>query len=277
MSDRAIVIGAGPNGLAAAIRLAEAGRDVEVLEAADRPGGAVRTEELTLPGFLHDTFSAVHPAAAASPVFGRMPLERHGLRWIHPGACYGHPLGDGRAIALYRDVDATAASLDRNHAGDGAAWRAFVAPLLDAFDAVRATMLAGFPPVAGPVALLGGLGPLGLARFGRLAAGSARGLAGRLFGDGGSRAWLHGSAAHGDVPPRRPGSAIAAVHLNLMGHAAGWPSPAGGAERLTDALVGHLRACGERCGPARRSAACSSRTGASPGWRSAASGSRRAW
>ena len=149
MSDRAVVIGAGPNGLAAAIRLAEAGRDVEVLEAADRPGGAVRTEELTLPGFLHDTFSAVHPAAAASPVFGRMPLDRHGLRWTHPGACYGHPLGDGRAIALYRDVDATAASLDRNHAGDGAAWRAFVAPLLDEFDAVRATMLAGFPPVAG--------------------------------------------------------------------------------------------------------------------------------
>ena len=88
-----------------------------VLEAADQPGGAVRTEELTLPGFRHDTFSAVYPAGAASPVFARMPLERHGLRWIHPDACYAHPLAGGRAVALYRDVDRTAASLDAVRAG----------------------------------------------------------------------------------------------------------------------------------------------------------------
>src|SRR6476659_3228129 len=87
-----IVIGSGPNGLAAAIRLAEAGRSVLVLEAADAPGGAVRTEELTLPGFRHDTFSSVYPASAASPVFARMPLERHGLRWVNPRYCYAHPL-----------------------------------------------------------------------------------------------------------------------------------------------------------------------------------------
>src|SRR3954453_111543 len=135
VSGDAVVGGGGPNGLAAAIRLAEAGRAVTVLEAADRPGGAVRTEELTLPDFRHDTFSSVYPAAAASPVFARMPLDRHGLRWVHPAACSAHPLPDGSAIALYRDVDATAASLDRRHAGDGESWGAFVAPLLAALAA----------------------------------------------------------------------------------------------------------------------------------------------
>ena len=240
----AVVIGAGPNGLAAAIRLAEHGQAVTVLEAADRPGGAVRTDELTLPGFLHDTFSSVYPAAAASPVFARMPLERHGLQWIHPEACYAHPLPGGRSVALYRDVERTAASLDAVRAGDGARWRAFVAPLLDSFEAIRATMLGSFPPIPGVGALLGDIGLLGTARFASLLAGSAQGLGRRLFDGGGSRAWLYGSAAHGDVPPTGAGSAAPAVYLNLLGHAVGWPSPAGGAERLTDALVGYLRELG---------------------------------
>ena len=110
MTD-AIVIGAGPNGLAAAIRLVEAGRSVLVLEAADAPGGAVRTQELTLPGFRHDTFSSVYPAAAASPVLARMPLAEHGLEWVHPTAAYAHPLPGGEAKLLYRDVGETVASL----------------------------------------------------------------------------------------------------------------------------------------------------------------------
>ncbi len=108
MSAQVLVIGAGPNGLAAAVRFAEAGVPVTVLEAAPRPGGAVRTEELTLPGFLHDTFSAEHPAGAASPVFARMALERHGLEWVHPEVCMAHPLPGGLAVALHRDVQATA-------------------------------------------------------------------------------------------------------------------------------------------------------------------------
>ena len=111
MSADAVVIGAGPNGLAAAIRLAEAGRSVLVLEAADAPGGAVRTQELTLPGFKHDTFSSVYPASAASPVFARMPLPEHGLEWVHPAAAYAHPLPGGEAKLLYRDLQETAASL----------------------------------------------------------------------------------------------------------------------------------------------------------------------
>jgi phytoene dehydrogenase-like protein len=240
----AVVIGAGPNGLAAAIRLAEAREPVIVLEAADRPGGAVRTEELTLPGFHHDTFSSVYPAGAASPVFARMPLNRHGLRWTQPEACYAHPLPGGRAAALYHDVERTEASLDAIHPGDGARWRAFVEPMLREFDAIRATILGPFPPVRAGVRLLAALGPVGTARFTSLVPASARWLGGRLFDGAGSRAWLYGSAAHGDVPPTDAGSAIAVTYLNLIGHAVGWPSPAGGAERLTDALVSYLRELG---------------------------------
>lgn len=243
-TGHAIVIGAGPNGLAAAIRLAEAGRAVTVLEAAEQPGGAVRTETLTLPGFRHDTFSSVYPAAAASPVFARMPLTRHGLRWIHPEACYAHPLPGGRAVALYRDPDRTAASLDAVQPNDGGRWRGFVEPLIEGFEAIRSTMLAGFPPLAGAARLLTGLGPLGAARFGLLVPASALALGNRLFRGASSRAWLYGSAGHGDVPPTGAGSAIAATYLNLMGHAVGWPSPEGGAQRLIDALVGYLHELG---------------------------------
>jgi phytoene dehydrogenase-like protein len=244
MTADAIVIGSGPNGLAAAIRLAEAGRSVLVLEGEDAPGGAVRTEELTLPGFRHDTFSAVYPAGAASPVFARMPLARHGLEWVHPAACYAQPLPDGRAGVLYRDLDATVASLDVLRPGDGAAWRRFAEPFLEHFDAVRSTMLAGFPPVEGPLRLLSGAGLGHTLAFARLVPESAVGLGKRLFGSPDARAWLYGAAMHGDTPPQGAGGAIAAAYLNLLGHAVGWPSPRGGAQALTDALVGRLRELG---------------------------------
>ena len=238
---RALVIGAGPNGLAAAIRLAEAGVQTTVLEAQAQPGGAVRTEELTLPGFAHDTFSSVYPAAAASPVFARMPLADHGLEWVHPPVAMAHPLDDGRAVGLYRDLEATVTSLEAQHTGDGRAWAKFVGPYLRHFDAVRATMLAGFPPVGGPVKLLTQAGPLPAAKFALLVATPARALARRLFSASGSRAWLLGAAAHGDAPVTAPGSALAAFYLNLLGHAVGWPSPRGGAQALTDALVSYLQ------------------------------------
>jgi phytoene dehydrogenase-like protein len=243
----AIVIGAGPNGLAAAIRLAEAGRSVLVLEAADAPGGAVRTQELTLPGFHNDTFSSVYPASAASPVFARMPLSEHGLEWVHPAAAYAHPLPGGEAKLLYRDLHATAASLGGR---DGERWIEFAEPFLKHFSAVRRTMLSGFPPLTGPIELLGRAGPLRLLDFARMLPGSAVGLGNRLFQDSGSMAWLYGAAMHGDTPPDGAGSAIAAFYLNLLGHAVGWPSPRGGAERLTDALVSYLKSLGGevRCG-----------------------------
>ncbi|HYI18588.1 MAG TPA: NAD(P)/FAD-dependent oxidoreductase [Solirubrobacteraceae bacterium] len=248
---RAIVVGSGPNGLAAAIRLAEAGLPVTVLEAAPHHGGAVLTEELTLPGFRHDTFSSVYPAAAASPVFERMPLERHGLRWSHPGACYAHPLPEGRAIALYRDLDRTAASLDAaGAAGDGDGWRTFAGPLLERWGSVRDVMLSPFLPVAPGLRMLGRLGPLRTVDFLRLVPGTAQGLGRRLFSSGDARAWLYSSAGHSDARPSDPGSGIAVAYLNLLGHAVGWPSPEGGAGRLADALVSYLRELGGdvRCG-----------------------------
>jgi phytoene dehydrogenase-like protein len=244
MSHDALVVGSGPNGLAAAITLARSGRRVLVLEAAERPGGAVASEELTLPGFIHDTFSAVYPAAAASPVFASMPLHRHGLRWIHPAACLAHPLPDGSAIALHRDLDRTAASLERSHAGDGERWRAFAAPFILSFDALVHTMLAGFPPITGAARLAAGVGPRGALDFARLLFMPARALGESLFAGEGSRAWLYGSAMHSDVPPGGRGSAIVAAYLTLLGHGAGWPSPEGGAGRLADALIAYLRELG---------------------------------
>ena len=250
MSHDAIVVGAGPNGLSAAITLAEAGRSVLVLEAADRPGGAIRTEELTLPGFRHDTFSAVYPAAAASPVFARLPLERHGLRWIQPRWAMAHPLPDGGAAALGRDLNDTAAVLDGVHPGDGERWAAFAAPYLRHMGAVRRTMLSGFPPLRGPAELLARSGLTATLEFARLLLMPAAALGAELFRSSGARAWLYGSAMHGDVPPHGAGSAIAAAYLNLLGHAVGWPSPEGGADRLADALVGVLTELGGelRCG-----------------------------
>jgi phytoene dehydrogenase-like protein len=259
--SEALVIGAGPNGLAAAIRLAEAGCSVCVLEAADAPGGAVRTESLTLPGFRHDTYSSVYPAAAASPVFARMPLERHGLEWVHPAACSAHPLLDGPAAVLYRDLAATADSLNRRAAGDGDRWAAFAEPLLRAFGPVRDTMLSGFPPVGAALHMVARLGPRKALAFARLVPGRATGLAGRLFADPGARAWLYGAAMHGDTPPERPGSAIAAAYLNLLGHAVGWPSPRGGAGDLTDALVAYLRTLGGQVRTGARVAGIEARAG----------------
>jgi phytoene dehydrogenase-like protein len=244
VSAEAVVIGAGPNGLAAAIRLAEAGVPVRVLERSSHPGGAVRTEELTLPGFRHDTFSSVYPAAVASPVFARMPLSEHGLEWVHPAVAMAHPLPDGGAVALYRSVEETAASLERQHPGDGRRWADFVAPYLKSFGAVRSVMLGGFPPIPGALRLLWRSGPVRSGAFGLLAATSAQTLARRLFEAGASRAWLYGAAAHGDTPVSSRGSAIAAFYLNLLGHAVGWPSPRGGAGRLIDALVAYLERLG---------------------------------
>jgi phytoene dehydrogenase-like protein len=247
LSDHdAVVVGSGPNGLAAAITLARAGRDVLVLEAADRYGGAVVTEELTLPGFHHDTMSAVYPAAAASPVFEAFELDRHGLEWVHPRWCMAHPVGDGRAAALGRDVDATTETLERLHPGDGRSWSAWVRPYLNAFEGLRRTVLGGFPPLRGVAWLAAGLGPKGMLEFARVALAPAEAVAHELFRAPGSRAWLYGTAMHSDVPATAPGSAIPAVYLDVLGHAVGWPSPRGGAGALSDALVRCLQAHGGR-------------------------------
>lgn len=244
MTVQALVIGSGPNGLAAAITLARAGHQVTVLEAAPRPGGAIATEELTLPGFRHDTYSAVYPAGAASPVFADMPLGDHGLKWIHPQVCYAHPLPDGRCAGLHREMDRTVQSLEQVASGQGEAWARFAVPFMRHFGAIRQTMLSGFPPLGGAVQLAARLGPRGVIEFARLLLMPAQALGTELFSDSGARAWLYGSAMHGDVPPMGAGSAIAAAYLNLLGHGAGWPSPEGGAARLADALVSYLTSLG---------------------------------
>jgi phytoene dehydrogenase-like protein len=244
MSYDALVVGSGPNGLSAAITMARSGSRVLVLEAAERLGGAVATEELTLPGFLHDTYSSVYPAAAASPVFARLALHRHGLQWTHPGACYAHPLPDGRALALYRDLDRTVAGLEAHHRGDGESWRRFAAPFMRQFGPLTGTLLGGFPPLAGAARLTAGMRPAAMLDLARLVLMAAETLADELFGGDGARAWIYGSAMHSDVAPTAAGSAIPAAYLNLLGHGVGWPSPRGGAGRLADALVSCLRELG---------------------------------
>jgi phytoene dehydrogenase-like protein len=237
----AVVIGSGPNGLAAAITLARARRSVLLLEAQPRLGGAVATAELTLPGFAHDVFSAVYPAAAASPVFARMPLADHGLHWVQPAVAMAHPMPDGNAAALYQDLAATVDSLEAVHPGDGRAWADFATPYLDALGPLRKVLLGGFPPVVPALRLAAALGLGQTLEFARLMLLSADAFTRELFGGPHARAWIFGSVFHGDQPPTVPGSAITGVYLHLLGHAFGWPSPRGGAGALVDALVGYLR------------------------------------
>ncbi|HSK97598.1 MAG TPA: NAD(P)/FAD-dependent oxidoreductase [Euzebyales bacterium] len=237
----AVVIGSGPNGLAAAITLARARRSVLLLEAQPRLGGAVATAELTLPGFAHDVFSAVYPAAAASPVFSRMPLADHGLHWVQPAVAMAHPMPDGNAAALYPDLAATVDSLEALQPGDGRAWEAFATPYLNAIGPLRKVLLGGFPPVVPALRLAAALGLRQTLELARLLLLPADAFARELFRGAHATGWIFGSVFHGDQPPTVPGSAITGVYLHLLGHAVGWPSPRGGAGALVDALVGYLR------------------------------------
>jgi phytoene dehydrogenase-like protein len=228
---RDVVIGSGPNGLAAAIMLARAGRRVTVYEAEEQIGGGTRSAELTLPGFLHDICSAVHPMAVSSPCFEQFPLYVHGLEWIHPDAPLAHPLDDGSAVMLERSVDATA----RNLGTDGNAWRRLMEPLASGWADLRRDVLA-VPRLPHH--------PLLMARFGRHAIRSARGLAYALFHGGRARALLAGLAAHSIMPLEAPASAAIGLALGAAAHAVGWPIPRGGAQRIADALAGYFRSMG---------------------------------
>lgn len=227
----AVVVGAGPNGLGAAITLARAGRSVLVVESAGQIGGGCRTQALTLPGFLHDVCSAVHPLALASPFFRSLSLERYGLRLVHPPTPLAHPLDDGTAAVLDRDIHGTAESLER----DAAAYVRLMRPLVRHADAIVADVLRPPHVPEHPAALLS------LARHG---ASSAVGLAGRTF-DGPRASALHaGIAAHAIVPLNRPPSAAVGLLLALLGHAYGWPVARGGSQQIPDALGAELTALG---------------------------------
>ena len=231
MSRKACVIGAGPNGLAAAIVLAQAGLQVDVLEAESMPGGAVRTLELTLPGFRHDFGSAVYPLGAGSPFFSSLPLVNHGLEWIHSPACLAHPLDDGTAVMLERDLDKTRDSLGI----DGLAWDKLMRPFAEHWTEFAPEVLRPVPFIPRH--------PWLMARFGMIAFRSARAVASRFRSER-TRALFAGLAAHSFLSLDEPLSAAFAILMAAPAHAVGWPIPRGGAQSLTNALCGYLSKLG---------------------------------
>ncbi|MBO0698029.1 MAG: NAD(P)/FAD-dependent oxidoreductase [Zavarzinella sp.] len=234
----AIVVGAGPNGLAAAVALAREGHSVLVLEAADTIGGGTRSAELTLPGFVHDVCSAIHPMAVASPFFRELPLADHGLEWVHPPLPLAHPLDDGSAAVLARSVEETAAALGP----DERAYHKVFDPLVSGSEDL-------FRDLVGPFRFP--RHPMLAAKFAWRGLRSGVGLANR-FGTDAARALIAGLAGHGQIPlDMKPGAAIALM-LGIAGHAVGWPLPRGGSQRIADALAGVLRKAGGQIETGRR-------------------------
>jgi phytoene dehydrogenase-like protein len=230
----AVVVGSGPNGLAAAITLARAGCSVVVYEANATIGGGARSAELTLPGFLHDICSAVHPLAAGSPFFNTLPLEKHGLTWIHPEIPLAHPLDDGTAACLYRDIDVTAQRLS----GDSSAYERLMKPLARNWESLSTEFLQ--PMLHWPQ------DPITLAHFGILALCPATLLAKLIFKGEPARALFAGIAAHSFLPLEAPVSSAFGLVLGLAGHAVGWPIARGGSQQISNALADHLRELGGR-------------------------------
>jgi phytoene dehydrogenase-like protein len=222
----AVVVGSGPNGLAAAITLAREGLGVCLLEAETTIGGGTRSLELTLPGFVHDLCSAVHPMGVGSPFFRTLPLAEHGLTWIHPPLPLAHPLDEGPAARLERGVEATAAALGP----DARAYRRFVGPFAERWDNLAEDLLAPLSPPRHPVLA---------SRFFLRALRSATASA-RRFRSEPARALVAGNAAHGGLPLDRPPTGALALALMALAHAVGWPIPRGGTQRLADALAACL-------------------------------------
>jgi phytoene dehydrogenase-like protein len=243
----AIVVGSGPNGLAAAIFLAQAGLRVLVIEAMETPGGAARSAELTLPGFIHDSGSAVHPMAAGSPFFRSLGLERFGLDWIHPDIPLAHPLPgqDHPAALLLRSLASTAGCLGR----DAAAYRRLMAPIVRHWESIATEILQPIPHLPRH--------PISLAQFGMRALLPAQSLIRHGFRDEPARALFSGLAAHSFLSLAAPGSAAIGLVLGMMGHAVGWPFPRGGAQSIISALDACLRQAGGEveCGAPVRSLA----------------------
>jgi phytoene dehydrogenase-like protein len=226
-----VVVGAGPNGLAAAITCAEAGRSVLVLEASDTIGGGARTAELTLPGFHHDVCSAIHPLAAISPFFEQTQLERNGLELVHPEIAAVHPLDDGRAGVFHRSLDDTVAGLGV----DGAAWSQTVGWTARRWSSLAPSLLAPILQVPKH--------PLTMAGFGLRGLPPATWI-GRSFRTDEARGLFAGCAAHTFLPLSRPQTSAMGLMLLASGHVAGWPSVRGGSERLVEAMAARIHELG---------------------------------
>jgi phytoene dehydrogenase-like protein len=247
----AVVIGAGPNGLVAANLLADAGWDVVVCEERAEPGGAVRSGEVTAPGFVHDLYSGFYPLAAGSPYIAQLDLEAHGLRWRRAPVALAHPAADGRCALIAADPAETTASLAEFAPGDGAAWEELMALWRQAEPALLEALFSPLPG-PGPAARLAlALGPVDLARFARLALAPAGRAAGRFRGEG-AATLLAGSALHADLTLGSLGGGIVGLLLCGLGETRGFPFVAGGSGGLTDALVRRLRSRGGEvvCGAA---------------------------
>jgi phytoene dehydrogenase-like protein len=227
----AVIVGAGPNGLAAGIVLAQAGWNVLVREAKETIGGGSRTLELTLPGFRHDPCSAIHPLVVASPFLKTLPLKEHGLELIDPPLALAHPLDDGSAATLARSLSETAASLGP----DGEAWTRLMKPLVDDFDCLIEDIL-------GPLRIP--RHPIALARFGLPGLRSAEGLIGSRFTGPHASALFAGIAAHSMLRLDQIATASFGLSLALFAHAVNWPIPRGGSQAIVDAMAAHLRSLG---------------------------------
>jgi phytoene dehydrogenase-like protein len=227
----AYVVGSGPNGLAAAITLAQAGFQVEVLEAEAIPGGAARTMALTLPGFLHDFGSAVHPLGAGSPFFSSLPLADFGLQWIHSPAPLAHPFDDGTAVVLERDLTEAASALGE----DGRAWRKMVQPFVEHWTEFAPDVLSPMPSIPKH--------PWLMSRFGFSAPASARTIAHR-FHNQRTQALFAGMAAHSFLGLDQPITGSFGLMMAIPAHVVGWPIPRGGSQSLTRALIGYLEKLG---------------------------------
>jgi len=232
-------VGAGPNGLAAAIELARAGLSVRVLEAAETVGGGARSAELTLPGFVHDVCSAIHPLAVASPFFRGLPLGEHGVEWVEPPAALAHPFDDGSAVVLEPSPEAKVLGIGE----DAKPWRRLFAPLVGDAEPLLEDVLAPLHLPAHPLLLAG---------FGARAALPATALARLSFGGTRARGVFAGLAAHSMLPLGRPPSAAFGLMLGMLAHSVGWPFPRGGSQRLADGLASYLRSLGGEVETGRR-------------------------
>ncbi|HWG73582.1 MAG TPA: NAD(P)/FAD-dependent oxidoreductase [Acidimicrobiales bacterium] len=253
MAD-AVVVGSGPNGLVCANMLADAGWEVVVVEAAPSPGGAVSSSDYLGPGFVADVCSAFYPLAAAAPPILALGLEDHGLRWRHAPAVLAHPLPDGRAAVLSRDLDTTVGDLERLGPGDGRAWRRLYGLWEELREGLLAALFTPFPPVGAGLRLAKTLGPSRLLRFARFATLPVRHLAEEEFVGPGSLL-VAGCALHTDLSPESAASCAFGWLLAMLGQDVGFPVPVGGAGQLTAAMVRRLEARGGKviCGRRVRS------------------------